>query len=419
MPSDAVGPVHPVLACAEALEAALEDVAGVDPGFMRTAEKAEALRRLDRLEGRLVALRLRVMAGADDVAEQAADHSVATWLAVETRTDPRERAGELALARALDRRWTRLGAAVAEGSVGLAQARVIAQALDDLPVEEVGQDGIARAEAALVGYAGQHAPRALRRLGRRIWEVAAPEAAEEAEGRALEREERRAAATTSLALRRLGDGTTRVSGRLPDLVADRLRTYLEAYTSPRYRGLEGVSGPATGDQVPPRRRRGEAFAAFLEAVDPARLPRHGGDATTLLVTIDLQTLQSQLAGVGLVGEDPISAAQARRLACTAQIIPVVLGGKSEVLDLGRSRRLYSPAQHKAMAVRDRTCRAENCQIPAAWCEAHHAEQPWTTGGNTDLEDGALLCAWHHHRAHDPTYHTTRLPNGDYRFHRRT
>jgi hypothetical protein len=97
----------------------------------------------------------------------------------------------------------------------------------------------------------------------------------------------------------------------------------------------------------------------------------------------------------------------------------VLGGKSEVLDLGRSRRLYSPAQHKAMAVRDRTCRAENCQIPAAWCEAHHAEQPWTTGGNTDLEDGALLCAWHHHRAHDPTYHTTRLPNGDYRFHRRT
>jgi hypothetical protein len=164
---------------------------------------------------------------------------------------------------------------------------------------------------------------------------------------------------------------------------------------------------------------GQAFAAFLEAADPTRLPLHGGDATTVLVTIDLETLQSQLAGVGLVGDEPVSAAQARRLACGAQIIPVVLGGKSEVLDLGRSRRLFSPAQRKAMAVRDRRCRAERCEIPAAWCEAHHATHPWTSGGRTDLDDGVLLCSWHHHRAHDPTYDTRRLPNGDVRYRRRT
>jgi hypothetical protein len=126
-----------------------------------------------------------------------------------------------------------------------------------------------------------------------------------------------------------------------------------------------------------------------------------------------------LAGIGLVGEEPISAAHARRLACTAQIIPVVLGGKSEVLDLGRSSRLFRSAQRKAMAVRDRRCRAEGCSVPAAWCEAHHASNPWSEGGATDIKDGVLLCSWHHHRAHDARYDARRLPSGDYRFHRRT
>jgi hypothetical protein len=411
------GNVHPLLGCADAIEAALKDVAGVDPTFLRTVEKAEVLRRLDRLESRLTGLRMRVMANAEDVAEATADHSVATWLAAETHTDPRERAGELALARSLERRRTRLAGEVADGSVHLAQARVIAAALDDLPAGEVGPETIARAEEALVAYAATYAPRELRRLGRRILDVAAPETCEEAEGKALEREERRAAATTSLSLRRLGDGTTRISGRLADAVADRLRTYLDAYTSPRHH--PGPSAQDEGEPRLPRRRLGQAFGTFLEAVDPDRMPLHGGDATTVLVTIDLQTLKSQLAGAGLVADEPVSAAHARRLACTAHLIPAVLGGTSEVLDLGRSRRLFTPAQRKAMAIRDKRCRAEGCTIPAAWCEAHHATTPWATGGRTNLTDGLLLCSWHHHRAHDPRYHTQRLPDGDYRYHRRT
>jgi hypothetical protein len=405
------------LACADTIEAALKDVAGVDPTFMRTAEKAEVLRRLDRLESRLTGLRMRVLANADEVAEATADHTVATWLAAETHTDPRERAAELALARSLERRWTRLASQVADGSVHLAQARVIASALDDLPAAEVGTEVLGKAEEVLVAYAATYAPRELRRLGRRILDVAAPDTCEEQEGRALEREERRAAAVTSLTLRRLGDGTTRIGGRLADAVADRLRTYLDAYTSPRHH--RPGQDECEGDRVPPRRRAGQAFAAFLEAVDPDRMPLHGGDATTVLVTIELETLKSQLAGVGVVADEPISAAQARRLACTAHIVPVVLGGRSEVLDLGRATRLFTPAQRKAMAVRDKRCRAEGCTIPAAWCEAHHATTPWAQGGRTDLADGLLLCSWHHHRAHDPRYDTQRLPHGDYRYHRRT
>jgi hypothetical protein len=116
---------------------------------------------------------------------------------------------------------------------------------------------------------------------------------------------------------------------------------------------------------------------------------------------------------------PITAGQARRLACTAGLLPAVLGTDSHPLDLGRTTRLFTPAQRKALLIRDRTCRATGCDIPAAWCEAHHAGTPWSHGGKTNIADGLLLCSWHHHRAHDPHYHHTRLPNGDLTFHRRT
>jgi hypothetical protein len=96
----------------------------------------------------------------------------------------------------------------------------------------------------------------------------------------------------------------------------------------------------------------------------------------------------------------------------------VLGGNSEILDLGRTRRLFTGPLRTALDLRDRHCRTQGCDIPAAWCEAHH-QQPWTHGGRTRLEDGILLCPHHHHKAHDPTYHHTHQPNGDHRYHRRT
>ena len=80
---------HPVLACLDRVEQALKDVAGVDPAFMRPEEKAEALRRLVSSESQVVALRMRVMVGANELAEATADRSVATWLAAESRTDAR------------------------------------------------------------------------------------------------------------------------------------------------------------------------------------------------------------------------------------------------------------------------------------------------------------------------------------------
>ena len=139
-----------------------------------------------------------------------------------------------------------------------------------------------------------------------------------------------------------------------------------------------------------------------------------------MVTIDFQVLTTGLGLAETSTGEVITAAQARRLACGAGILPPVLDGTPQVLDLSRTQRLFSPAQKRPSGLRDRHCRAEGCDIPAAWCEAHHAQHPWSQGGRTDLKDGLLLCPHHHHhRAHDPHYTTTRTPTGDLRYHRRT
>ena len=89
----------------------------------------------------------------------------------------------------------------------------------------------------------------------------------------------------------------------------------------------------------------------------------------------------------------------------------------DLISAAQARRPFSPAQRKAPLIRDKTCRAEACDVPGTWAEAHHLD-PWHTGGRTDLDRGVLLCSHHHHRAHDTAFRTDRMPHGDMRFHRR-
>ena len=403
---------HPVLAAADQLGELLKDVTDVPVELMSTGEKREALRCVSRVAAQVEGLRLRLVAAADDVAADEGCRDVAAWLTTHLRSDRSGNRRAQRLAGSLAARWSQVDRALAQGAVNAEQADVIVRALDALP-DDVPGELRAEAESRLLADAEQFGPRELRILGRRILDVVAPDLGEDAGRAALEAEERRARRTTTLVTHRNGDGTSTIRVKLPDASADRLLTYLHAFTSPRHEGARPVD-----ERLPHEVRLGQAFCSLLEAVDPKRLPVHGGDATTVLVTVDLQTLRDGLGTATLGSDSPITAAEARRLACTAGVVPMVLGGESEVLDLGRSRRLFSPAQRKAMAVRDRRCRAQGCDIPAAWCEAHHAAAPWAAGGRTDLKDGLLLCAWHHHRAHDDRYLHTLLPNGDIRFHRR-
>jgi hypothetical protein len=411
---------HPVLACAGAIGAALDEVAGVDPLYMTPAAKAAAMVELSKVIGRAQGLLLRVVANADDVALDAGSRSAAAWLAHETRVTPGAAVRLGRLGEELDTRWHRLAEAVWAGSVNIEQAHAIATALGELP-DDLDAAVLVSAEAHLVAEAVHFDAAKLRILGRKVLDVVAPEVAEDHERRRLEEEERRARETTRLSLRRRGDGTTDIQGRVSDAVAGRLRTYLEALASPRRghlkQGIDPID-PDTGKRLPHEVVLGRAFGALLEALPAQVLPTHGGGATTVVVTIDFDRLKGQVGAAELSTGDVVSASEAMRLACNADLVPVVLGGKAQPLHLGRARRLFSKEQRLAMGIRDGHCRARGCDIPAAWCEAHHKRE-WCRGGKTDLDDGVLLCPWHHHRAHDPAFDTEYLLTGDVRFTRRT
>ena len=426
--------VHPIVAVVSDIRSLLKGVAGVNPTFMSTGDKATALCELARASGQLDELRLRVLADAGDLADATGAKDAAGWLAHQTRTRFDDARADLALATALDRERPVLAAGMRDGTVTLGQAQVIRRALDALPAR-VSSDQVSLAESKLVAYAEEFGPKELGRLGRRILDVVAPEIAEAAEADRLADLEANAADKLRMTMRRQGDGTTRISARVSDAMATRFATYLEAFANPRAQRDDTCPGSAEESanaadpltRLPYPKRLGQAFAQFLEAIDPARLPIHGGDATTVIVTIPLASLRAELGAADLIGgglvpgDDPagdrITAAQARRLACTAKILPAVLDGTGIPVDLGRAKRLFTPAQRKALLIRDRTCRAEGCDVPGTWCDAHHLD-PWHHGGPTDLDNGVLLCSHHHHRIHETGYRTDRLPNGDLRLHRR-
>jgi hypothetical protein len=451
-------PVHPVLVALEAIEGALGSVAQVNPSFMRTETKAEALTRLARAEAQVVELRMRVMADADDVAAEAAARDIGGWYAQQTGTDPATAKLDAALAVDLDRRWTVVAAGMRTGEVSLAQARVIARSLHAL-ARWVDPEVLVEAETALVELAAEHGPRQLAALGGRILAVVAPDLADEVEARRLAQEEASVEDKITATLRHHADGSIRLNATMDKITGTRFAVILEAFTNPRKTRTDDESAepeagtdpadpadgvdPGAGDdgslashpdpvqRLPRGRQLGHALRAFLERVDPQDLPRHGGDQTLLQITIGYRELCTELAAgtilttAAITGPpgptgtvDRVTAGEVRRLACNARILPVVLGGKSEILDLGRDRRLFSAAQRRAMLLRDRTCRAEGCTIPGTWAEAHHWI-PWGKLGDSDLDDGVLLCSFHHHRIHqDHTWTTQRLPNGDIRYHRR-
>ncbi|WP_237563227.1 HNH endonuclease signature motif containing protein [Arthrobacter sp. H-02-3] len=106
---------------------------------------------------------------------------------------------------------------------------------------------------------------------------------------------------------------------------------------------------------------------------------------------------------------PVTASTVRKIACDADIIPVLLGGEGRILDIGRASRIFPPHLRKALIARDLGCAFPGCTIPAPWCEAHHITY-WSRGGTTGTENGALLCSHHHHLIHKEAW-TIRLRTG--------
>ena len=153
---------------------------------------------------------------------------------------------------------------------------------------------------------------------------------------------------------------------------------------------------------------GQALCELIVRYPAKKLPKSGGLNATLLVLIDEDSLMGRVEKAGILDTgEKISPRLARRLACEAGIIPIVLGGDSQPLDVGRERRLHTRYQRYAMLARDQGCRAEGCDRTTG-LHAHHKTR-WADGGDTNVKDGITLCHWHHNKAHDTGYEPPTTP----------
>ncbi|MBO0876835.1 MAG: DUF222 domain-containing protein [Pseudonocardia sp.] len=141
--------------------------------------------------------------------------------------------------------------------------------------------------------------------------------------------------------------------------------------------------------------------------DPATSDRRGGFAWQKTTPAQLMVIATHDLLTGKPGAEPaaladgtiIPADTARRYVCEATLNRVLLARGDEPLQLGRTNRLFAPAQVKAMIVRDRTCRWRGCEVPATRCTPHHAVS-WSQGGTSNTENGQMLCPAHHRMAHE-------------------
>ena len=174
---------------------------------------------------------------------------------------------------------------------------------------------------------------------------------------------------------------------------------------------EDAAAPERLDQrTRPQRLLDGLVGACKVALAAGDLPGTGGLRPQVMVTIDYRDLLERLGGADakargpgsnagtLMFTGPVTVSTVRKIACDADIIPIVLSGQGRILDIGRASRVFPPHIRKAITARDGGCAFPQCTIPAPWCEAHHINY-WSRGGSTGAGNGALLCSHHHHLIH--------------------
>jgi Domain of unknown function (DUF222)/HNH endonuclease len=362
-----------------------------------------------RLDARLSAA-LRARAAADEmvtriaaeadaagVADRAGASSTRAWLIGKHGMSPRDAARTVGHASAMAPATEATRLAWARGEICGDKAEVISAAVTGLPADLDPRRAVA-AQADLVARASTMTVGELRReASRLVDQVVDPDQAAKIRQEKLAEQARSAYEQATFRGRKGLDGIATFSGTMPNLAFDMLTASLDAIASPRRDHLRGDDEAAQGEQVPYANRLGRALCDLVEKIDARDVPSHGVNAT-LVVTIDEQSLRDRVGAAALASGDEIPVEELRRLACNADILPMVLGSDSQPVNLGRASRLFSKGQKTALAARDGGCVFPGCERPPGWTEAHHV-QPWSAGGDTDLSNGALLCGFHHRLVH--------------------
>jgi hypothetical protein len=160
----------------------------------------------------------------------------------------------------------------------------------------------------------------------------------------------------SFTYRRTGDGGMDFKG------------HVERESAELFEKLIHVFGkPEANDTRPRHQRLGDAVCDVIDAAHHAQnLPTNGGEKPRLAVYLHWNVLTDAVGTATLDSGAALCPHAVRRLACDADILPIVLNGESVPMDLGRSRRVVSTTQRVALIARDKGCAYPDCAAPASW-----------------------------------------------------
>jgi hypothetical protein len=162
-------------------------------------------------------------------------------------------------------------------------------------------------------------------------------------------------------------------------------------------------------------RLAEALVEICRRADQFDGPARSADQA--VVILQYEDLLDRLARNGIsptqADGTPIPASVARRMACDAGIIPLILGGDSIPLDLGRARRTASRGQRLTLEAIWESCSFADCRAPFAWTEIHHIEPVNENDafGKTDLANLTPVCRPCHDLAHKPGWRLVKHGDG--------
>ena len=282
-----------------------------------------------------------------------------------------------------------VAAAFEAGEISLAHVLVLMTCLDHLRSVELQ----ATVEPILVAHARLCAPEDIAGFVDELLETLGIDKASD-----VRREKR--LAERGVDLHPTMDGMRALAGTLTPEVGQALADALAKAAQP--------CGPE--DTRSPRQRAHDALGVIAEHyLGSDGAPSFTGSPRTVIITMDLETLENQLRDALLTLPDGarISAATARRLACGAQIIPVVLGSNSEILDIGQANSDFNAAQRRAAYLRDGgKCAFPGCRGPVV--ELHHIKYR-RHGGAGALDNAAWLCCFHHYLVHEGGWTLERDP----------
>jgi hypothetical protein len=371
-------------AASASLSRGLEQLSGIEDWQWSDAELLVATESAYRHLAAATAAALRLVAEVDrrGIAPDAGAPTTAALLTARVQMQVGQARAQVRLAHALERRPA-TAEALASGAVNVEHARVITETLDTLPAT-ADDATVVEAEETLLRHAESFTPKVVGRIGKHLCGVLDPDGPEPDDREPAD-------PGYFLNLRTRDDGTAEGEFLLDPVTALTLTSLVDAHAKPRPSSVEGP------DLRPAGRRRADALAEVVRLAAASDQPVPGQGRPSIAVTVSLAELRDRLPVLG-PDDQTLTAADIRRLACDAGIIPVVLGSRGEVLDVGRRRRTVPTGIRRALIVRDKGCAFPQCDRPPDWTDAHHIIE-WSDGGSTSLDNLVLLCGHHHDTIH--------------------